>query len=594
MKKVDLSRFDLSALISGASCALTILIGFLVLLVRLRNVQVSDTAHYRYTNSLQSERRVLTSGPRGRILDRNGVVMADNRETSMLVCQPSAFQRRNWDDTFLEISNAIERVSAAIGRPAKLSEKAIRRHIKQSLALPLVVWRELSDTELAYFAEHEEDFPGFELQDALERVYPRGHEAAHLLGYVGRGHGEAVAGDEKFHFFEPEMRGRAGLESYYDSFLLGVPGKRRVVVDACGYAIGETDEVKPRPGPDLTLTIDCRVQEAVEKELEGCSGACVVLDPRSGDVLAMASAPGFNPNDFVPVLDAELYERYAKDPAKPLLNRACGGAYAPGSTFKPITALAGLEAGIPARATHDCNGVFSLGKMKLHCSARWGHGELDMRHALMKSCNPFFCNLALDAGTNRLMRTARTFGLGEKTGVDYGVDMAGAVPDAEWKMRTYHEKWFLGDVAQMSIGQGMLLVSPLQMARVAGAIGTGYLVTPHLKSGLPVERKGLPFHPSYLRVVREGMYMVVNGDGHDKGTGSRVAEIMKDTEVKVAGKTGTAEIGKGATRRKNTWFIAYAPAEEPTVAVAMVIENGESGGGTTAPKVGNVLRKIFE
>lgn len=594
MKKVDLSRFDLSALISGASCVLTILIGFLVLLVRLKSVQVSDTAHYRYTNTLQSERRMLTSGPRGRILDCNGVVMADNRETAMLVCLPKAFERRTWDDTFLEISNAIERVSMMIGRPSNLSERTIRRHIKQSLALPLVVWRELTEDQLAYFAEHEEDFPGFELQEGLERVYPRGREAAHLLGYVGRGQGEAVAGDERFHFYEPEMRGRAGLETYYDSFLLGVPGERRVVVDARGFAIIEREEVKPRPGPDLTLTIDCRIQKAVEEELEGCKGACVVLDPRSGDVLAMASAPGFNPNDFVPVLDAELYEQYAKDPAKPLLNRACGGGYAPGSTFKPITALAGLTAGIPAAATHDCNGVFALRQMKLHCSARWGHGTLDMRHALMKSCNPFFCNLALDAGTNQLMRAAHAFELGSKTGLDYGVDMAGAVPDAEWKMRTYHEKWFLGDVAQMSIGQGMLLVSPLQMARVAGAIGTGYLVTPHLKQGLPVERKRLPFPTEHLNVVRDGMYMVVNGDGRDKGTGSRVADIMKGTEVEVAGKTGTAEIGMGATRRKNTWFIAYAPAEDPTVAVAMVIENGESGGGTTAPKVGNILRKIFE
>ena len=208
-----------------------------------------------------------------------------------------------------------------------------------------------------------------------------------------------------------------------------------------------------------------------------------------------------------------------------------------------------------------------------------------MRGALRESCNTYFCNLGTVVGTNALIAAARSFGLGKKTGIDFGIDMAGVVPDGEWKRRVYNEAWYPGDLPQMAIGQGMLLVSPLQMARVAGAIGTGYLVVPHLKEGLDSGRQPLPFSEAQLQVVREGMRMVVDG-----GTGRRGGEGLA---VAVSGKTGTAEVGVGERRRKNTWFIAYAPSEHPTVAVAMVIENGESGGGTTAPKVRNVLAHVF-
>ena len=377
---------------------------------------------------------------------------------------------------------------------------------------------------------------------------------------------------------------------YYDSFLRGVPGERKVLVDARGFAIREWTAVAPRKGPDLDLTIDAGLQAVVERQLAGHKGACAAIDPRNGEVLALASAPGFDPNLFVPVLKQDVYDRYAKDPSKPLLNRACAGAYAPGSTFKPVTALAGLSSGFSPRETYVCDGAYELGAMKLHCSSRWGHGPVDMRRALMKSCNPYFCNLAMDIGTNALMRAARAFGLGTKTGLDFGSDMAGTVPDAAWKAKMYRERWYPGDLAQMSIGQGMLLVSPLQMARVAGAIGTGRLVTPRLKKGLPAESVALPFPKEQLEVVRDGMRMVVAGDGVSRGTGWRAGEGVA---AEVCGKTGTAEIGRGATRRNNTWFIAYAPAKSPTVAIAMVIENGESGGGTTAPKVGAVLKAIF-
>jgi penicillin-binding protein 2 len=208
-----------------------------------------------------------------------------------------------------------------------------------------------------------------------------------------------------------------------------------------------------------------------------------------------------------------------------------------------------------------------------------------MRGALMKSCNPYFCNLAYDIGTNQLISAARDLGLGAKTGIDFGIDMAGTVPDAQWKSRMYRERWYSGDLLQMSIGQGMLLASPLQMARLAGAIGTGYLVVPRLKADQPCERVRVNFTDAQLAVVREGMRMVVDG-----GTGRRGG---LGVSVPVSGKTGTAEVGRGESRRKNAWFIAYAPSENPMVAVAMVVENGDSGGGTAAPKVCEILKEVF-
>ena len=576
----------LSCLVLGA----VFLAGLVQLGVRLKEVQVDGAADYSYASARQSVRRVQVGGVRGRILDRRGAVLADNRTAVSIVCNATFFQRRTWDGTVAEIVRAIDEVAALIGRASPLEERDVRRHVNQSLAMPLYVWRDIGERELAVFSEHERDLPGFSVVETEERTYPNGPLAAHVLGYVGRDRGELEAGDEKFNFFTPELRGRAGLETYYDSFLRGVPGEKKLLVDARGFAIREWTVVEPDRGPDLRLTLDLGIQREAENQLRGLKGACAAIDPRNGEVLALASAPGFDPNEFVPVLSQELYGRLAADPAKPLLNRASGGAYAPGSTFKPVTALAGLTVGYPEDATYDCSGVFELGGMRLHCASRWGHGLLDLRHALMKSCNPFFCHLGTDIGTNALVAAARTFGLGAKTGLDLGVDMAGAVPDGEWKMRMYGERWYPGDLAQMAIGQGMLLVSPLQMARVAGAIGTGALVTPHLKLGVSAEPRRLPYAESQLKAVRDGMRLVVAGDGESRGTGWRGGDGVA---VAVSGKTGTAEVGRGARRRKNAWFMAYAPSESPRVAVAMVVENGESGGATAAPRVCAILRRVF-
>lgn len=576
------------SIVSDLSCWATMAVfvfGLLALAVNLKEVQIDAAPDYNYEKARQSVRRVQTAGTRGRILDRRGRVLADNRRCVSIVCNAAVYQKRTWSATVEAISAAIAEIGDALGRPSHLTERAISRHVNQSLAIPLVAWRDLTDIELARFSERERLYPGFSVVESEERYYPFGSLASHLIGYVGRDRGAGDAGDEKFNFREFELYGRSGLELYYNGFLRGVPGEKKLLVDARGFTEREWTVSEARRGPDLMLSIDADIQRVAEEQLKGTRGACVVMDPRDGSVLAFASAPCYDLNDFVPALSQDVYNRYLNDPAKPLLNRASGGAYAPGSTFKPITALAGLSIGYPADEQYDCSGAFELGEMKLHCARRWGHGPISVKTALKVSCNTFFCNLGCDIGTNAVISAARAFGLGSKTGIDFTDDRAGVVPDDEWKRKTYNERWYPGDLAQMSIGQGMLLASPLQMAVVAGALGTGYVVTPHLKAGETVVKRQLPYDKRVMDIVREGMRMVVDG-----GSGERGGEGV---DVSVCGKTGTAEFGPMSRRRKNTWFIAYAPAEKPRAAVALIVEDGESGGGTAAPRVAQILKRIF-
>ena len=424
---------SLSCLIAGAAFA----VGLAVLAVRLKAVQVDSAADYNYRGTQQAERRILTSGVRGRILDRNGVALADNVSSVSVVLLAERFQRRTWTATAEEIRREIDRVAATVGRPSTVTDAGIARHLRQRLSCPLVVWKDLAPDELARFAERSDDFPGFALDETVERVYPNGSLAAHLIGHVGRGRGESQAGDARFNFFESELRGRAGLESFYDSYLRGMSGEDRALVDSRGYAIRRWPVVAAKRGPDLRTTIDARLQAAVEEQLVGCRAACVVVDPRNGDVLAMASSPTFDLNGLVPVFTEARRKELLDDPLKPLLNRAAGGSYAPGSTFKPITALAALGEGLDAGEPYACTGTYEIGGMRIRCARTWGHGETDLRAALRDSCNTYFCSLGVRIGTNALVRAARAFGIGTRTGIDFVEDAPGVVPDGAWKQAKY-------------------------------------------------------------------------------------------------------------------------------------------------------------
>jgi penicillin-binding protein 2 len=581
---------DVSSMRGGLTCwtfAAIFAAGFLVLALRLRDVQIVSASNHGFQLDRQSVRRVQTEGMRGRILDTRGRVLADNKPSFAIAVNAVSQKVSTWDATVASIRKAVDSASSVVGRASHLTDDDIRRHVRRSLARPLVAWRDVTPEEAARYFEHEDSLPGFVCLRTFQRFYPMRSLAAQTIGYVGRDRAETDEGDSGFDFRELEMRGRSGLEYYYDGFVRGVPGEKGVLVDARGFAVKEWTVVEPEKGPDLVLGMDARIQAEAERQLAGCAGACVVLDARTGEVLAMASAPGFDLNDFIPSLGREAYNALCEDPGKPLLNRACGGSYAPGSTFKPVTALAALSTGLDPAKTRECTGVFSTGGMRIRCSRSWGHGDVNLASALRDSCNPYFCEIAAEAGSNAVMSAARALGLGSRTGIDFPVDAPGVVPDDVWKRERYSDAWFSGDLAQMAIGQGMLLASPLQMARVAGAIGTGTLVTPVFRKGARGPSSPIPFPREHLDAVRLGMRKVVVS-----GTGKSAAE---NVDAYVIGKTGTAEIGSGANRRKNAWFIAYAESNDgkKSVAAALIVENGESGGATAAPKVRGILETIF-
>ncbi len=590
--------------------------GELVLGISLFRLQVLNVAESRESQAIQTIRRVRVPGRRGRILDRNGRVLAECRPSRCIQCNLEEFQRRGASsNTVAAVDAAIDALSRALAIPRQISAREIARHLHTASAIPLVAWQDLDEATFARFCERSHEFPGFADHVSAERTYPFGSLAAHVLGYTGRSDPEGFENDPVY-FSEKEMKGRDGVESYYNRFLSGVTGEKRVTVDARGFRPtrahksimdeAEDGDVAPANGLDLALTLDIRIQASLERELEGVTGAGVVLDPRDGAVLALASAPTFNPNECVPTLTHAMYATLTNAPAKRGQNRAISEGYAPGSTFKPITALAGLATAWMPEDEYNCQGVYRLGDLRLHCWDRYGHGSVNLSEAIEQSCNTFFCNLGTAVGSNAVITAARAFGLGSRTGIDIGGEYSGVVPDDEWKYRWYNEHWYPGDTCQMCIGQGMLLVTPLQMAVVAATLANGGRVyRPYLyarKEGAHIASavRRIPYEDDAIDLVRKSMKAVV-----ETGTGRailvRTEQAQKPGErrrrvrlqVHCAGKTGTAEIGRGETKRKNTWIIAFAPYENPTVAIAMLVERGESGGKTVAPRVHNVLAGIF-
>lgn len=578
---------------SIVSLAVLFTLGLSVLSVELYRVQVVDVAKFKEDLTQQATRRMRKPGIRGRILDSRGGVIAESRARRDLVCDLSVFLKSGGTaKTVKAVDEAISRVSEVLGfdRPESLTTNRIVRHIRTQSAVPLCVLRDLDEQSLARFEERASEFQGFSVESHAERVYPRGSFAAHLVGYTGRDRSSDDEDDVRMLAYELEMKGRAGLESFYDTYLAGIAGAVRIPVDARGFkprgaardsiALGETEERAAQDGLDLELTIDPVMQAAAEKQLEGVCGAFVAIDPRDGAVLALASAPTYDPNDFVPFVSAKRYRELADDENHPLMNRATAGLYAPGSTFKPVTALAALRSGIKPDSEYECTGVYKLGTMRLHCWNRWGQGPMNMYHAIEQSCNPYFARLGYLLGTNSLFRMAREFGFEAKTGIDYAPERAGSLTSPPF---------YPGLACQSAIGQGRLQVTPLQMAVECATIANGGSVfTPYLKkraagSPPPTPVRKLSCTAEQMNVVREGMLAVVEGK---KGTGKSIGGL----KVACAGKTGTAQIGGG---QKNTWIIAFAPYEAPTVAVAMVVERGESGGKTVAPRVHAVLAAVF-
>ena len=446
------------------------------------------------------------------------------------------------------------------------------------------------------------------------RQYPLGSLAAHLLGYVAKANENDDEEIEKFYYYQPDSVGRQGVEKACDEYLRGSPGGRTIRVTPAGTLANDLGDKQAERGGRVTLTIDVRLQRIVEEALAGVKlpagkvlrGAAVLLDVRTGEVLAMASVPGFDPNIFNPGTPVPTIQAVFNDPASPMLNRAIGARYPPGSTFKTITLLAGLESGaILPQDTVACSGFLQIGNWKrpFKCWNEHGHGSVDAYKAITESCDVWFYQEGMKTGVDAITRVAAEFGLGQATGFDVGKENKGFVPSPAWKRTTYGEKWWDGDTAQLAIGQSYLLVTPLQMACIAATFANGgaglhpYVVKrieaaegQVVHEGQPDIRVHLSAKPQQIDFVRRAMLGAVQEIG---GTAHPAAV----SGLNVAGKTGTAEydvtVDGKPQRLKRAWFMGFAPYDQPQVALAVLIEDASSGGHTAGPVAQKVFSKMF-
>ncbi|MBV8898159.1 MAG: penicillin-binding protein 2, partial [Acidobacteriaceae bacterium] len=440
-------------------------------------------------------------------------------------------------------------------------------------------------------------YPEMQLIKAWRRQYPQDGYAAHVIGYVGEISENELNSPQFVDYQQGDIIGKDGLERQYDQTLRGVDGQNRVLVDNMGRERQMEGTQEAVPGKDLHSTIDLDLQSVAELAMEGKRGAVVALDPRTGEVLAMVSRPTFDPNKFTGRISRADWNEIAGDKEKPLLNRAIAAQLAPGSSFKPIMAIAGLETGVIDDETKfHCPGGASFYGHYFACHIKRGHGDIRLHRAIADSCDVYFYNVAFRLGIDRIAQYAELAGIGHKTGIDLPNETQGTMPSTRWKMRMFRQKWYAGETISVGIGQGAITVSPLQLAAALGGLGVGARwYKPHLVKGeSPVLLRQGSFNPDNLQQVVSGMYAVVN----EGGTGR--AGVLPN--VKVCGKTGTAQVAstertKGAKLNSalanNVWFTAYAPRESPEIVVTALFENGVES-YNAVPIVRDVLKAYFD
>lgn len=572
------------------------LLAFGVLVVSLYNIQVASTSKYEIALDRQSMRWIRMPGMRGQILDRNGKIFADNRPSYNVAIFLEELRLVK-----AKVSETFEKLRPVVGYPATAGEKEVNDHVLNLKPLPLMAWRDLDEAALARFAEQCSMFSGVDIQVEAVREYPQGALASHVIGYVGRTNMLHDA-QRPFHFYTDEMIGKSGIERRFDDVLRGQAGGRLMRVDVEGFHREDIVVELPKPGSDVQLAIDVTIQQAVEEELQDAVGSAVIVDPRNGDILAMASSPSFDPNIIVPFITTESWNVILQNPDHPLLNRAIQGSYTPGSIVKPIVALAGLENGKldPGHVVH-CPGYFMLGSHKFGCWLTYGHGDMNLANAIQNSCNIYFFTAGLAMGEEYIVHMAHAVGLGRQAGIEIGGERAGLVPDAAWKRERLDESWWDGDTCNLSIGQGPITVTPLQMALVTAAIANGgTLYRPRLVQGIRAPggqtfseqpatvANRLDWSDASLGIVHQAMLNTVMSA---RGTGRNAAV----PGVAIAGKTGTAEFGPKALGKKRGWMIAFAPFDEPRYAVAMVLDHAATGGGAdVGPRLQRIFGKLFQ
>jgi penicillin-binding protein 2 len=551
--------------------------------VQFWNLQVVRARHFRELAESNRSRLVRLAAPRGTLLDRNGKVLVENR--------PSFTVLLNTDHL-----DGVDRTISRLADTLEMGEAQIReRFARRQPYRPVVVKSDATIADVSALEARRLELPEVSVEVVPLRSYPLAAAAAHALGRVGEITERQLQLADFKGLAPGALVGQAGLESRYNRQLMGRDGYRRVIVDSRGLEVTEAERELPEDGPPLTLAIDAGLQAATEAAFQGRAGAAVALDPRTGEVLAMASTPAYDPNQFTTGIDAAMWASLATDERTPLMNRAIQGAYSPGSTFKLIAAIAALEEGIiTPSTTFFCPGQTTLYGNVFHCSRAGGHGYIDLKSALAQSCNVFFFNVGVRLEIQRLAKWAKTMGLGAPTGIDLPHEGSGIMPSPEWKMRLFKTPWYAGETVSVSIGQGQVSATPLQMARVVAVIASGgQLVQPHLVRGAKgFEPVPLGIKPSTIEAVKAGMRAVVS-----EGTGMR-ARLQT---IEIAGKTGSAQVVARARLERTPseeyqphgWFVCFAPADNPTIALAVLVEHGRSGGESAAPVARRILAHYF-
>ena len=581
---------------------LAVFLALLAVAGRLVYLQVFN--HDRFTTLADSNRIRLQPLPptRGFIFDRNGVLLADNLASYHL--EITREQVKDLDETLAELRDRIALTDADIERFRRLSRRSPPYD-----GVPLRF--QLTDEEIAKLSIDLYRLPGVDIKADLTRRYPLGSRAVHAIGYVGRIDENELRRIDPGQYSGSTHIGKIGVERSYEEVLHGRTGWQQVETNAEGRPLRVLSRTPPTPGQNIYLSIDIRLQAVAEKALEGYNGAIVALDPRNGEVLALASQPVYDPNPFVNGIDTVSYRALNTSKDKPLLNRALRGMYPPGSTIKPLMALAGLDYGVVNRYSRVfCPGFYRLPGVS-HKFRDWkhgGHGSVDMDRAIAQSCDVYFYDLALNIGIDRIHDFLQQFSMGQPTGIDLPGEKGGVLPSQTWKRKSYKQNWFAGDTLSAGIGQGYFLATPLQLAHAVATLsqrglrflprvlyatedpGTRLKTLEPPRSAPPVVVK----NPRDWEPVINGMIHVVEG-----GTAHRIGIGAK---YRIAGKTGTAQVftlGQGEKYNakqlsKNlldhALFIAFAPVEEPRIAVAVIAEHGGGGSSTAAP----LARKVMD
>ncbi|MBU2550357.1 MAG: penicillin-binding protein 2 [Proteobacteria bacterium] len=581
---------------------LAALVMFFFLMVRLWYLQIIRGPDFREMSESNRTRAQDIVPARGLILDRNGQLLADDH--------PS-FELWAIREDVPDMGNLIDRLALLVNVPWDETRKNLEEAMNRPAFKPTLLMSGLSREKLVAFETHRYELPGLFIQDKPQRRYLKDELASHVIGYLSE-----VTQDELEHpkyadYRMRDMVGRCGVEQEWETSLFGQRGQRLVEVDASGRVLKVIHQQDSIPGHNLFLTIDSDLQRVAQEALGEEVGAVVALDPKTGEVLAMASRPTFSPNEFIRGITSARWRELSSDSMHPLENRAVSGQYPPGSTFKIVSAIAGLAEGIITPETPVyCTGGYKFGDRVFRCWRKGGHGRVTLHRALVESCDVYFYDLGRRLGVDRLAKWSQAFGLGDRTGVGLANEKSGLVPSQAWKKRRFKAPWHKGETLSVIIGQGYNLATPLQMARVIATVfNGGILYRPHLvklitdAEGRPVKKfepealGRLDIRPEYIEAVRQGLTGVVNEPG---GTGRRA----RVEGVIVAGKTGTAQVvaqhrfeeRKGDMPyeyRDHAWFVACAPVDNPRIAVAVVVEHGGHGGSAAAPVAQKVMDAFF-